>query len=97
MRRSLAVDALAAAIVGVGASPAWAGESERGGDFVPVETVVPDCYDSYEVPACGDTVTVDAGDVREVEIRSITREDGTVVNDYRVRRPWTSPASPTAR
>jgi hypothetical protein len=84
MRRSLAVGALAAAIVGVGASPAWAGgDGSSGGEFVPVETVVPDYYDSFETQACGDTITVAAGDVREVEIRSVTLEDGTVVNDYR--------------
>jgi hypothetical protein len=85
MRRSLAVGALAAAIVGVGASPAWAGgDGSSGGEFVPIETVVPGYYDdSVETQACGDTITVEAGDVREVEIRTVTLEDGTVVNDYR--------------
>jgi hypothetical protein len=84
MRRSLAAGALAAAIVGVGASPAWAGgSSDGGGEFVPIETVVPGYYDSFETEACGDTITVATGDVRAVEIRSVTLEDGTVVNDYR--------------
>jgi hypothetical protein len=84
MRRSLAVGALAAAIVGVGASPAWAGEDDGGGgEFVPIETVIPEYYDAFDVQACGDTLTIEAGDVREVEIRTVTLEDGTVVNDYR--------------
>jgi hypothetical protein len=84
MRRSVAVGALAAAIVGAGASPAWAGGAGSGGaGFVPIETVVPGYYDPLETQACGDTVTVDSGDVRETQIRPVTRPDGTVVNDYR--------------
>jgi hypothetical protein len=84
MRRSLAVGALAAAIIGAGASPAWAGgDDQGGGGFVPVETVRPGYYDAVEAQACGDTLTIEGGDVREVEIRSVTQEDGTVVNDLR--------------
>jgi hypothetical protein len=85
MRRSLAVGALAAAIIGTGASPAWAGDGEDsgGGEWVPVEQLIPDYYGTTETNACGTTVTVAAGDVREVEVRETVLPDGTVVTDFR--------------
>jgi hypothetical protein len=85
MRRSLAVGALAAAIIGAGANPAWAGggEDSGGGEWVPVEQVIPDYYASSETNACGSTITVSAGDVREVEVRETVLPDGTVVTDFR--------------
>ncbi len=85
MRRSLAVGALAAAVIGAGASPAWAGteEGSGGGEWVPVEQLVPGYYATTETSACGTTVTVAAGDVREVEARETVLPDGTVVTDFR--------------
>ena len=71
MRRSLAVGALAVAIIGAGASPAWAGggTDSGGGDWVPVEQLIPEYYQPSDVNACGTTVTVSVGDVHEVEAR----------------------------
>ncbi len=85
MRRSLAVSALAASIVGLGASPAWAhgGEEEPSGGWVPVETVIPDYYEPFEIEACDSTITVEAGDVREVEVHETVRPDGTTVTRFR--------------
>src|SRR3954454_3388434 len=84
MRRSLAVGVLSAALLGVGAGPALAGPpDDEGGGFVPVETVIPGYYDPIEFAACGMKVTLEAGDVREVEVRQVTREDGTQVTEFR--------------
>jgi hypothetical protein len=85
MRRSLAAGALAAALIGAGAGPAWAGNGEDsgGGEWVPVEQLVPDYYATTETNACGSTITIAAGDVREVEARETVLPDGTTVTDFR--------------
>jgi hypothetical protein len=85
MRRSLAVGALAAAVIGAGASPAWAGSGEDsgGGQWVPVEQLIPDYYAPLETNACGSTITISSGDVREVEVRETVLPDGTDVLDFR--------------
>ncbi|WP_448627386.1 hypothetical protein [Geodermatophilus sp. URMC 64] len=84
MRRSLAVGALSAVLVGASAGPALAHSGDDdGGGFVPVETVIPEYYDPVEFEACGTTVRLESGDVREVEVRRITRPDGTQVTTFR--------------
>ena len=85
MRRSLAVGALAVALIGAGASPAWAGgeTDPGGGEWMPVEQLVPEYYSPSDVDACGTTVTVSSGDVREVEARQHLLPDGTLVTDFR--------------
>jgi hypothetical protein len=79
VRRSLAVSALAASIVGLGAGPAWADDGDDGA-WVPVPD---DYWAPFEVEACGDTVRIEGGDVREAEQREVVRDDGTVVTRFR--------------
>jgi hypothetical protein len=83
MRRSTAVCGLTAAFLGLGASPALAGGTGSEAGWVPIEQLQPDYYQPFDVPACGSTVTIAAGSVREVQERERTRPDGTVVRDYR--------------
>jgi hypothetical protein len=40
-------------------------------------------YDSVDIKACGSVVTIDSGDLREVEQRSEVLDDGTVFTEYR--------------
>ncbi|MGY1617632.1 hypothetical protein ACI797_12910 [Geodermatophilus sp. SYSU D00691] len=84
MRRSLTVGAVAAVLVGMGSGPALADPGGNGGGgFVPVETLIPNYYDGFEIEACGTTVLVEPGDVREVEVRQTTRGDGAIVTRFR--------------
>jgi len=89
MRRSLAIGALAASIVGLAASPAYAhGEdpSEGGqqGDadgFMPVD---PSYYEqSPQFEACGSTITMTSGDVREAEERVTELATGETLIEFR--------------
>ncbi len=50
------------------------------GDFVPVPS---DYYDPIAIEACGTTVTLTSGDVRDVEWKVRVRDDGSTVIRYR--------------
>ena len=81
MRRSFAVSALAASIVGLGATPALADDGEDpGGGWEPAPE---DFYAPMVTEACGETITVRYGDVREVEIRTTEFEGGVVFTEFR--------------
>jgi hypothetical protein len=83
MRRSFTVGVLAAAVVGLGAPPALAhGDADDAG-FVPVEEIHPDYYTGITFAACDSTVTMEYGDVREVEARVTENPDGTTTTEYR--------------
>lgn len=80
MRRVLVGTATAVLVVSGGAAAA-AGEPGGGDDgWVPVPE---EYYASIEVEACDSVVTIDSGDVREVEQRSEVLDDGTVFTEYR--------------
>ncbi len=68
------------------AGSAWACHDPDPGDpgeWVPVETLIRDYYEPVEGQACGTTVTLSAGDVREVEVRQTTLADGSTVTEFR--------------
>jgi hypothetical protein len=77
--------AVASAGLPLTASPAWAHDTapEGSGDWVPVEQLRPDYYEPFSGPACGTTVTVSSGDVREVEARETVQEDGSTLTEIR--------------
>lgn len=80
MRRVLVGTATAVLVLSGGAAAA-AGEPGGGDDgWVPVPE---EYYASLEVEACDSVVTIDSGDVREVEQRSEVLDDGTVFTEYR--------------
>ena len=80
MRRVLVGTATAVLVVSGGAAAA-AGEPGGGDDgWVPVPE---EYYASIEVEACDSVVTIESGDVREVEQRSEELDDGTVFTEYR--------------
>ena len=80
MRRVLVGTATAVLVLSGGAAAA-AGDPGGGDDgWVPVPE---EYYASVEVEACGSVVTIDSGDVREVEQRSEELDDGTVFTEYR--------------
>jgi hypothetical protein len=72
----------------VGVAPAGAETTDEppgspqdtGGDYVPVPS---DYYDPIAIEACGTTVTLTSGDVREVEWKVRVRDDGRTVIKYR--------------
>ena len=88
MRRSLAVTALAVAVVGLGSSPAYAhdgGGDPRGeGEFVPAD---PADYPPVEFEACGSVITLSNGDVFEVEERVTELPNGGSLIEF--RGDWT--------
>ncbi len=53
---------------------------DTDGDFVPVPS---DYYDPIAIEACGTTVTLTSGDVRDVEWKVRVRDDGSTVIRYR--------------
>lgn len=60
--------------------PPWPPE-DTNGKYVPVH---PDYYKPVEdIPACGGSITVESGDVREVEEWVTVRRDGRTVTKYR--------------
>jgi hypothetical protein len=71
----MAISALTAAMIGLGTGPAAAGGKDDG-EWVPVPE---DYWAPIEFEACGDTIRLEGGDVREAEQRVIERDDGTVV------------------
>ncbi len=89
MRRTLAVGALTATIIGITGGSALATpepETQSGGalpegsgPWAPVEEVIPGYYDPVEVAACDTTVTITAGDVGDVEARVTELPDGYVL------------------
>ena len=81
MRRIL-VGTAAAVLVLSGGPAAAAEQPDPGGDegWVPVPE---EFYASVEVEACGSMVTIEAGDVREVEMRSEVLDDGTAFIEHR--------------
>ncbi|NEK59749.1 hypothetical protein GCU56_17990 [Geodermatophilus sabuli] len=88
MRRSFTVSAVAATIIGLGTTPALAhdgnGDEDRHGrgGFVPVEEIVPDYYAPVTFDACGDTITMETGDVRQVVARQTVSAD-SVFTEFR--------------
>ena len=80
MRRVLVGTATAVLVLSGGAAAA-AGEPGGGDDGW--EPVPEEYYASVEVEACDSAVTIDSGDVREVEQRSEELDDGTVFTEYR--------------
>ncbi len=80
MRRGLVGTAAAVLILsgGVASAEQPAPREDDGWSPVPEEY-----YASVEVEACGSVVTIDSGDVREVEQRSEVLDDGTVFTEYR--------------
>src|SRR3712207_7150680 len=64
MRRTSTIGVLAAAVVGLGTTPALADGGPDGADdagFVPVEEVIPDYYAPVSFQACGgSTVTLES-------------------------------------
>ncbi|SNS69416.1 hypothetical protein SAMN04488107_3451 [Geodermatophilus saharensis] len=90
MRCTSTIGVLAAVVVGVGATPALADGGPDGADdagFVPVEEVIPDYYAPVSFQACDSTVTLESGDVREVEVRVTENPDGTTTTEF--RGAWT--------
>jgi hypothetical protein len=81
MRRVL-VGTAAAVLVMSGGVASAAEDPAPGGDEG-WEPVPEEYYASVEVEACGSVVTIDSGDVREVEQRSEELDDGTVFTEYR--------------
>ena len=80
MRRVLVGTAAAVLVLSGGA--ASAADAPPGGDDG-WEPVPEEYYASVEVEACGSTVTISGGDVREVEQRQEVLDDGTVFTEYR--------------
>ncbi len=78
--RCLLVAAASSGLV-LTASPALAGE-DSGEGFVPLP---PEYYEQapIDVQACGDTIQIEYGDVREVELRETVQPDGSIVAEYR--------------
>ena len=54
--------------------------ADTGGEYVPVPD---DYYDPIEFPACGTSVTMTSGDVRDVHYKSTLKYDGSTVIRYR--------------
>jgi hypothetical protein len=91
MRRSLAIGTLTLSIVALTSGSALATGDDtghgngdgngHGGRFEPID---PAFYDQVvEVPACGTTVTITAGDVRDVEERTRTLATGETLTEFR--------------
>jgi hypothetical protein len=77
--RSLLVAAAGAGLT-LTASPALA----HGGEDSGFEPLPPEFYEqAVEVEACGDTVLIESGDVREVETRETERPDGSLLVEFR--------------
>ena len=81
MRRVLVGTAAAVLVLSGGVASA-ADDPATGGDDG-WEPVPEEYYASVEIEACGSVVTIDSGDVREVEQRSEVLDDGTVFTEYR--------------
>jgi hypothetical protein len=80
MRRGLVGTAAAVLILSGGVASA---EQPAPGEDDGWSPVPEEYYASVEVEACGSVVTIDSGDVREVEQRSEVLDDGTVFTEYR--------------
>ncbi|MGY1607583.1 MULTISPECIES: hypothetical protein [unclassified Geodermatophilus] len=88
VRGSLVI--VAGAGLSLTASPALAHDDtpESSGPWVPIEELRPDFYDAaVEVEACGTTVTITSGDVRERVGRQTTRGDGSTL--FKMRGDYT--------
>ncbi len=81
MRRVLVGTAAAVLVLSGGVASA-ADDPATGRDHG-WEPVPEEYYASVEIEACGSVVTIDSGDVREVEQRSEVLDDGTVFTEYR--------------
>lgn len=88
-KKSLCLPLLLALTFTAGTAPAGAEEDEEppgwppedtGGRYVPVP---PEYYEPVDFAACGSTVTMTSGDVREVEQKVRVRSDGRIVITYR--------------
>lgn len=89
LKRILLVPALLALCFTAGTVPAGAEELEESPDWPPEDSggryqpIDPGFYDTFEVEACGTTVEIISGDVREVEEKISVRRDGSTVIRYR--------------
>ena len=81
MRRVLVGTAAAVLVLSGGVASAADAPATGGDDGW--EPVPEEYYASVEVEACGSTVTISGGDVREVEQRQEVLDDGTVFTEYR--------------
>ena len=67
-------------------SPAWAHDDsppEGSGPWLPAEELDPTVYDPIDIEACGTTVTVAIGDVREAEGRETVLPNGDTLLEGR--------------
>ena len=81
VRNVLVGTAAAAMALSGGVASAADDPAAGGGDgWAPVPE---EYYDSVDIKACGSVVTIDSGDLREVEQRSEVLDDGTVFTEYR--------------
>src|SRR3712207_2573829 len=88
MRRSLAVSALAASIIGLSAAPAWAhggddGHGDGGDPVVGEWEALPPSEPFPPVDACGTSIIVAPGDVDEGEARVIDFPSGKQRVEFR--------------
>ncbi len=83
-RASLVI--VAGAALSLTASPALAhddGPPEGSGPWLPAEQLDPAVYDPIDIEACGTTVTIAIGDVREAEGRETTLPNGDLLLEGR--------------
>ncbi|MHA7208193.1 hypothetical protein [Arthrobacter sp. MDT1-65] len=89
LRKFRCLPLLLALTFAAGVAPAGADTAEEplspppedtGGEYVPVPA---DYYDEVRIDACGETITLDSGDVREVEWKVNVKRDGSTVIRYR--------------
>ena len=88
MRRSTRAGVVVAAAVGatLTASPALAHDDsppEGSGPWLPAEELDPSVYDPIDIEACGTTVTIAIGDVREAEGRETVLPNGDLLLEGR--------------
>ncbi len=85
--KALCLPLLAALPLAAGAMPASALDEQEvmphGGNHAGWMPVSEDLYAPYEVDACGTTVTVAGGDVREIEFKEKVKKDGSALVRYR--------------
>jgi hypothetical protein len=89
LRKAFCLPLLLALTFTAGVAPAGAEQDEDPPGWPPVDTggryvpVASEYYDEVKIEACGSTVKLTSGDVREVEEKVTVRRDGRVVIKYR--------------